>query len=64
LYNNLRKDNEMNRYKELNPLSLSEIEQELDTLIAIAGDDPTDETIKEVTLLMGAARSLGSVRTW
>jgi hypothetical protein len=64
LYNNLRKDNEMNRYKELNPLSLSEIEQEIDTLIATAGDDPSDETIKEVTLLMGAARSLGSVRTW
>jgi len=54
----------MNRYKELNPLSLSEIEQELDTLIGIAGDDPTDETIKEVTLLMGVARSLGSTRTW
>tara|TARA_B110000285_G_C14500024_1_gene327726 strand:+ start:321 stop:485 length:165 start_codon:yes stop_codon:yes gene_type:complete len=54
----------MNRYKELNPLSLSEIEQELDTLMATAGDDPSDETIQEVTLLMGAARALGSVRSW
>lgn len=54
----------MERYKTVNPLNLQEVEQEIDTLISIAGDNPSDETIKEVTLLMGVARSLGSSRSW
>jgi|SaaInl59LU_5_DNA_1037362.scaffolds.fasta_scaffold00619_3 hypothetical protein len=52
------------RYKVINTLDLKEVEQEIDTLISIAGDDPSDDTIKEITLLMGVARSLGSSRGW
>ena len=52
------------RFRKLDALNLQEVEHEIDILISIAGDDPTDETIKEVTLLMGVARSLGSSRSW
>ena len=54
----------MNRFKVIDTLNLKEVEQEIDTLISIAGDTPSDDTIKEVTLLMGVARSLGSSRSW
>jgi hypothetical protein len=54
----------MTRYQVINTLDLKEVEQEIDTLISIAGDNPSDATIKEVALLMGVARSLGSSRSW
>jgi hypothetical protein len=54
----------MTRFNTINTLNLQEVEQEIDTLISIAGDEPSDDTIKEVTLLMGVARSLGSSRSW
>lgn len=54
----------MNRYKVIDLLNLKEVEQEIDTLISIVGDNPSDETTKEIVLLMGVARSLGSSRSW
>jgi hypothetical protein len=52
------------RYKVINTLDLKEIEQEVDTLISIAGDEPTFKTMEEVSALIRVARSLGSSRSW
>lgn len=52
------------RFHKLDTLNLKEVEQEIDTLISIAGDEPTDETIQEVTKLVRLAKSLGTKREW
>ena len=53
-----------NRYRKINSLNLLEIEIEIDTLIDIAGDDPSNELIDEVTKLIRLAKALGTTRTW
>jgi hypothetical protein len=62
--NLVRKDNKMNRYKVVDTLNLKEVEQEIDALISIAGDEPTFKTMEEVSALVRVAKSLGSVRSW
>ena len=52
------------RFHKLDTLNLQEVEQEIDILISIAGDEPTDETIKEVSGLIQVANSLGTKRKW
>lgn len=54
----------LTRYAKVNLLSLSAVEQEIDLLISIAGENPDEETIKEVTGLMKVAKSLGTKRSW
>lgn len=54
----------LTRYRKVNPLNLKEVEQEIDTLISISGDDPSDRTIQEVTRLIRLAKSLGTTRKW
>ena len=61
--NLVRKGNKM-RFNKLDTLNLKEVEQEIDTLISIAGDDPSDETIKEVSSLIKVANALGTSRKW
>ena len=52
------------RFRKLDALNLQEVEHEIDTLISIAGDEPTLETIEEVSALIKVARALGSDRNW
>ena len=52
------------RFNKIDTLSLKEVEQELDTLISIAGDEPTIKTMEEVSALIKVARALGSDRNW
>ncbi len=54
----------MNRYRKLNSLNLTEVEQEIDFLIAISGDNPSDRTVEEVTKLIRLAKALGTKRKW
>ena len=53
----------LDRYRQLNTLSLSEVEQEIDLMISIS-DNPSDSLIKEVTKLIKLAKALGSRREW
>lgn len=53
------------RYKQLNILSLSEVEQELDTLLEIVNlDTIDDQTFEYLTSLTKLAKALGSTRSW
>jgi hypothetical protein len=52
------------RYQVISTLDLKEVEQEIDTLISIAGDEPTFKTMEEVSALIRVAKSLGSSRSW
>ena len=52
------------RFHKLDTLNLQEVEHEIDILISIAGDDPSDETIQEVASLVKVANSLGTKRKW
>ena len=52
------------RYKKINILNLQEVEQEIDFLISLAGDDPSDRTIEEVSSLIGIAKALGTKKSW
>jgi hypothetical protein len=52
------------RYKKINILNLQEVEQEIDFLISLAGDDPSEKTIKEVSDLIGIAKALGTRKAW
>ena len=54
----------LDRYKKLDLLSLAEVEQEIDLLIELAGDDPDWDTIEEVSGLIKVAKALGSKRSW
>lgn len=62
----VRKDKQMeSRYRQLNILSLSEVEQELDTLLSIVNlDTIDDQTFQYLTDLTKLAKSLGSTRNW
>lgn len=52
------------RFASVNPFDLQAIEAEIDLLIDLAGDDPDDRTIAEVTKLIKAAKALGTKRKW
>jgi hypothetical protein len=55
----------MERFKKLDLMSVSEVEREVDILIEIIGDRiPDDEEYKQVSDLIGLAKSLGSKRNW
>jgi hypothetical protein len=54
----------IDRYRKLDLLNLAEVEAEIDLLISIAGDDPSDSLIKEVSGLINVANSLGTSRKW
>jgi hypothetical protein len=52
------------RFQKVDLLKLKAVEQEIDTLIAISGDNPTSATIREVESLVKVAKSLGTTRKW
>lgn len=52
------------RFAKVNPFDLQAIEAEIDLLIDLAGDDPSDYTIEQVTKLIKAAKALGTKRKW
>ena len=53
------------RYKKLDILSLSEVEQEIDTLLSIVDlDNLSDENFELLNSLMKLAKALGSRREW
>jgi hypothetical protein len=54
----------LDRYRKLDILNLAEVEREIDLMIELAGDDPDDRTIREVTRLIKLAKSLGTQRKW
>jgi hypothetical protein len=54
----------MNRFKELDTLSLSDIEVEIETMLSIVNDTPSDSEIKYISGLMVMANALGSTRGW
>jgi hypothetical protein len=54
----------MNRFRKLDTLSLQEVEQEIDLLISLSGDEPDDRVIEEVTKLIRLANALGTKRKW
>jgi len=54
----------MKRFKELDNLSLSDLEVEIETLLSIVGDTPSDSEIKYINGLMVMANALGSTRGW
>lgn len=52
------------RFAKTNPFDLKAIEAEIDLLIEISGDNPSERTIQEVTKLIRAAKALGTTRKW
>lgn len=53
------------RYKKLDILSLSEVEQEIDTLLSIVDvDNLSDENFELLNSLIKLAKALGSRREW
>lgn len=54
----------MNRFRKLDILSLQEVEQEIDLLISLSGDEPDDRVVDEVTKLIRLANALGTKRKW
>jgi hypothetical protein len=54
----------MNRFRKLDTLSLQDVEQEIDLLISLAGDEPDDKVVDEVTKLIRLAKALGTSRKW
>ena len=62
----VRKDTQMeSRYRKLDILSLSEVEQEIDLLMSIVDlDNLSDEMFELLTSLTKLAKSLGSTREW
>lgn len=54
----------LQRYPKLNLLNLKGVEEEIDLLIEIAGDNPSYRTIKEVEGLIKVAKALGTKRSW
>lgn len=61
-----RKDTQMeSRYRKLDILSLSEVEQEIDLLMSITDlDNLSDEMFELLNSLIKLAKSLGSRREW
>lgn len=62
----VRKDKQMeSRYRKLDILSLSEVEQEIDLLMSIVDlDNLSDEMFELLNSLIKLAKSLGSTREW
>lgn len=62
----VRKDTQMeSRYRKLDILSLSEVEQEIDLLMSIVDlDNLSDEMFELLNSLIKLAKSLGSTREW
>lgn len=61
----VRKKEQMDRYRKLDILSLSEVEREIDIMIEIIGDRVPDVAeIKYVSELIQLAKSLGTRRSW
>lgn len=54
----------LTRYAKINLLNLQAVEEQIDLLIELAGDDPDWGTIKEVEGLIKVAKSLGTKRKW
>lgn len=55
----------MTRYKQINPLNVKELEDEIDLMIRIIGDrTPSDEQVRYIGQLIKAAKALGSKREW
>lgn len=54
----------LDRFRKLDLLNLKEVEEEIDLLIKLAGDDPDDQTIQEVSGLIKVAKALGTKRSW
>lgn len=52
------------RFSKVNLLDLKAVEREIDTLISISGDHPSEATINEVIRLVKVAKALGTSRTW
>jgi len=52
------------RFAKINSLDLKAVEAEIDNLIKISGDNPSDRTIQEVTRLIKLAKALGTTRKW
>ena len=61
----VRKKEQMDRYRTLDILSLSEVEREVDIMIEIIGDRiPDVDEVKQVSKLIQLANSLGTKRKW
>ena len=62
----VRKDTQMeSRYRKLDILSLSEVEQEIDLLMSIVDlDNLSDEMFELLNSLIKLAKALGSRREW
>lgn len=61
----VRKKEQMDRYRTLDILSLSEVEREVDIMIEIIGDRiPDVAEVKQVSKLIQLANSLGTKRKW
>ena len=61
----VRKKEQMDRYRTLDILSLSEVEREVDIMIEIIGDRvPDNDEIRQVSDLIKLAKSLGTKRSW
>lgn len=62
----VRKDKQMeSRYRKLDILSLSEVEQEIDLLMSITDlDNLSDEMYELLNSLIKLAKALGSKREW
>lgn len=55
----------LDQFRKLDLLNLQEVEQEIDSMIAIIGDRDVDsQTIQYVMGLMQVARSLGTKKVW
>jgi hypothetical protein len=51
------------RFASVNISNLQAVEKEIDFLISIS-DNPSQKTIREITSLIGIAKSLGTKRSW
>ncbi len=54
----------LQRYAKINLLNLQAVEEQIDLLIDLAGDDPDWDTIEEVNGLIKVAKALGTIRAW
>jgi hypothetical protein len=52
------------RYQKIDEMNLGQVEGQIDTLIAIGGDNPADSLVDEVVRLMKVAQALGTNRKW
>ena len=68
IYPLFRQDTTMNsldRYRRIDLLNLQEVEQEIETMISIIGENDVDtKTMEYVMGLMQVARALGTTKKW